>query len=161
MKNKYLSLLFASFLIVSGCETIGGSSSSSDSPSYAYGDSKQANLQGYLQNEIGDRVYFETNKHNINSASAFTLEAQANWLKSTPGFQIIIEGHCDERGTREYNLALGERRANSVKEFLVSLGVDSGRITTISYGKERPAADGSTSESWAENRRSVTVVGSE
>lgn len=161
MKNKYLSLLFASFLIVSGCETIGGSSSSSDSPSYAYGDSKQANLQGYLQNEIGDRVYFETNKHNINSAAAFTLEAQANWLNSTPGFQIIIEGHCDERGTREYNLALGERRANSVKEFLVSLGVDSGRITTISYGKERPAADGSTSESWAENRRSVTIVGSE
>ncbi len=161
MKNKYLSLLFASFLIVSGCETIGGSSSSSDSPSYAYGDSKQANLQGYLQNEIGDRVYFETNKHNINSASAFTLEAQANWLNSTPGFQIIIEGHCDERGTREYNLALGERRANSVKEFLVSLGVEPGRITTISYGKERPAADGSTSESWAENRRSVTIVGSE
>ena len=161
MKNKYLSLLFASFLIVSGCETIGGSSSSSDSPSYASGDSKQANLQGYLQNEIGDRVYFETNKHNINSAAAFILESQANWLNSTPGFQIIIEGHCDERGTREYNLALGERRANSVKEFLVSLGVDSGRITTISYGKERPAADGSTSESWAENRRSVTVVGSE
>ena len=161
MKNKYLSLLFGSFLIVSGCETIGGSSSSSDAPSYAYGDSKQANLQGYLQNEIGDRVYFETNKHNINSAAAFTLEAQANWLNSTPGFQIIIEGHCDERGTREYNLALGERRANSVKEFLVSLGVEPGRITTISYGKERPAADGSTSESWAENRRSVTIVGSE
>ena len=161
MKNKYLSLLFASFLIVSGCETIGGSSSSSDSPSYASGDSKQANLQGYLQNEIGDRVYFETNKHNINSAAAFTLEAQANWLNSTPGFQVIVEGHCDERGTREYNLALGERRANSVKEFLVSLGVEPGRISTISYGKERPAADGSTSESWAENRRSVTIVGSE
>ena len=105
MKNKYLSLLFASFLIASGCETIGGSSSSSDSPSYEYGDSKQANLQGYLQNEIGDRIYFETDKHNINSASAYTLESQANWLKSTPGFQIIIEGHCDERGTREYNLS--------------------------------------------------------
>ena len=158
MKNKYLSLLFASFLVISGCETIGGSSSS-DSPSYEYGDSKQANLQGYLQNEIGDRIYFETDKHNINSASAFTLESQANWLKSTPGFQIIIEGHCDERGTREYNLALGERRANSVKEFLVSLGVEPGRVTTISYGKERPSAEGSTSESWAENRRAVTVVG--
>ena len=158
MKNKYLSLLFASFLVISGCETIGGSSSS-DSPSYEYGDSRQANLQGYLQNEIGDRVYFETDKHNINSASAFTLESQANWLKSTPGFQIIIEGHCDERGTREYNLALGERRANSVKEFLVSLGVEPGRVTTISYDKERPSAEGSTSESWAENRRAVTVVG--
>ena len=158
MKNKYLSLLFASFLVISGCETIGGSSSS-DSPSYEYGDSRQANLQGYLQNEIGDRIYFETDKHNISSASAFTLESQANWLKSTPGFQIIIEGHCDERGTREYNLALGERRANSVKEFLVSLGVEPGRVTTISYGKERPSAEGSTSESWAENRRAVTVVG--
>ena len=158
MKNKYLSLLFASFLVISGCETIGGSSSS-DSPSYEYGDSRQANLQGYLQNEIGDRIYFETDKHNIKSASAFTLESQANWLKSTPGFQIIIEGHCDERGTREYNLALGERRANSVKEFLVSLGVEPGRVTTISYGKERPSAEGSTSESWAENRRAVTVVG--
>ena len=158
MKNKYLSLLFASFLVISGCETIGGSSSS-DSPSYEYGDSRQANLQGYLQNEKGDRIYFETDKHNINSASAFTLESQANWLKSTPGFQIIIEGHCDERGTREYNLALGERRANSVKEFLVSLGVEPGRVTTISYGKERPSAEGSTSESWAENRRAVTVVG--
>ena len=158
MKNKYLSLLFASFLVISGCETIGGSSSS-DSPSYEYGDSRQANLQGYLQNEIGDRVYFETDKHNINSASAFTLESQANWLKSTPGFQIIVEGHCDERGTREYNLALGERRANSVKEFLVSLGVEPGRVTIISYGKERPSAEGSTSESWAENRRAVTVVG--
>ena len=158
MKNKYLSLLFASFLVISGCETIGGSSSS-DSPSYEYGDSRQANLQGYLQNEIGDRIYFETDKHNINSASAFTLESQANWLKSTPGFQIIVEGHCDERGTREYNLALGERRANSVKEYLVSLGVEPGRVTTISYGKERPSAEGSTSESWAENRRAVTVVG--
>ena len=158
MKNKYLSLLFASFLVISGCETIGGSSSS-DSPSYEYGDSRQANLQGYLQNEIGDRIYFETDKHNINSASAFTLESQANWLKSTPGFQIIVEGHCDERGTREYNLALGERRANSVKEFLVSLGVEPGRVTTISYGKERPSAEGSTFESWAENRRAVTVVG--
>ena len=158
MKNKYIAL-FASILMVAGCETLGGGGSSSDSPSYEYGDSKQANLQAYLQNEIGDRVYFETDKHNINSASAYILETQANWLKSTPGFQILVEGHCDERVTRENNLALGERRANSVKEFLVSLGVDSGRISVLSYGKERPAASGSTSESWAENRRAVTVVG--
>ena len=86
------------------------------------------------------------------------FEAQANWLKSSPGFQLLVEGHCDERGTREYNLALGERRANSVKEFLSSLGVDPGRLTIISYGKERPAAEGSTSEAWAENRRAVLVV---
>ena len=156
MKNKYLSLFFAGILLISGCETIGGSSSGSASGEF--GDSKQANLQAYLQNEIGDRVYFETDKHNISSASAFTLESQANWLKSTPGFQLLIEGHCDERGTREYNLALGERRGNAVKEFLESLGVDPGRLTVISYGKERPAAEGSTSEAWSENRRAVLVV---
>ena len=144
MKNKYLSLLFAGLLVISGCETIGGSSSSGSTPGYEYGDSRQANLQA--------------DKHNISSASAFVLESQANWLKSTPGFQLLIEGHCDERGTREYNLALGERRGNSVKEFLTSLGVDPGRLTVISYGKERPAAEGSTSESWAENRRAVLVV---
>ena len=153
MKNKYLSLLFASFLIVSGCETIGGSSSSSDSPSYAYGDSKQANLQGYLQNEIGDRVYFETNKHNINSAAAFTLEAQANWLNSTPGFQIIVEGHCDERGTREYNLALGERRANGVLNFLIVNGAARSQIEVVSYGEERPAQRGSNDSAYQQNRR--------
>jgi len=158
MKSHKLLLAFSAAILISGCETIGGSSSSSSSPSYAYGDSKQADLQAYLQNEIGDRIYFETNKHNISSAAAFTLESQANWIKSTPGFQLIIEGHCDERGTREYNLALGERRANAAKEFLVSLGVEPGRITTISYGKERPAAEGSTSESWSENRRSVSVI---
>lgn len=156
MKNKYLSLFFAGILLISGCETIGGSSSGSASGEF--GDSKQANLQAYLQNEIGDRVYFETDKHNISSSSAFTLESQANWLKSTPGFQLLIEGHCDERGTREYNLALGERRGNAVKEFLASLGVDAGRLTVISYGKERPAAEGSTSEAWSENRRAVLVV---
>ena len=156
MKNKYLSLFFAGILLTSGCETIGGSSSGSASGEF--GDSKQANLQAYLQNEIGDRVYFETDKHNISSSSAFTLESQANWLKSTPGFQLLIEGHCDERGTREYNLALGERRGNAVKEFLASLGVDPGRLTVISYGKERPAAEGSTSEAWSENRRAVLVV---
>ena len=160
MKYQKLLLALSAVVFISSCETMGGSSSSSSSPSYAYGDSKQADLQAYLQNEIGDRIYFETNKHNISSASAFTLESQANWIKSTPGFQLIIEGHCDERGTREYNLALGERRGNSVKDFLVSLGVDAGRITVISYGKERPAAEGSTSEAWSENRRAVTVVGS-
>lgn len=158
MKNKLLSLLFASFLVISGCETIGGSSSSSDSPSYEYGDSKQANLQGYLQNEIGDRVYFETDKHNINSASAFTLESQANWLNSTPGFQIIVEGHCDERGTREYNLALGEQRATAVRDYLVIQGIDPDRIKVISYGKEKPAVVGSNNMAWSKNRRAVTVI---
>ena len=157
MKNKYLSLFFAGILMISGCETIGGSSSGS-TPGYEYGDSKQANLQAYLQNEIGDRIYFETDKHNISSASAFTLESQANWLKSTPGFQLLIEGHCDERGTREYNLALGEKRAQAVKNYLIGLGINPDRVSTISYGKERPAVVGSNDGAWAQNRRSVTTV---
>ena len=158
MKKNYLSLLLVGFLFLSGCETIGGASSSSDSPSYEYGDSRQANLQAYLQNEIGDRVYFETDKHNITSASAFVLESQANWLKSTPGFQLLIEGHCDERGTREYNLALGEKRAQAVKNYLIGLGINPDRVSTISYGKERPAVVGSNDGAWAQNRRSVTTV---
>ena len=115
MKNKYLSLFFAGILMISGCETIGGSSSTGSTPDMNMVIQNKL-TQAYLQNEIGDRVYFETDKHNISSASAFVLEAQANWLKSTQGFQLLIEGH-DERGTREYNLALGERRGNSVKNF--------------------------------------------
>ena len=157
MKNKYLSLFFAGILIISGCETIGGSSSGS-TPGYEYGDSKQANLQAYLQNEIGDRIYFETDKHNISSASAFTLESQANWLKSTPGFQLLIEGHCDERGTREYNLALGEKRATAVRDYLVIEGISPDRIRVISYGKEKPAVVGSNDMAWSKNRRAVTTI---
>ena len=153
MKNKYLSLFFAGLLLISGCETIGGSSSSGSTPGYEYGDSKQANLQAYLQNEIGDRVYFETDKHNISSASAFVLESQANWLKSTPGFQLLIEGHCDERGTREYNLALGERRALEVRDFLIVKGVSGKKIRVVSFGEEKPLKSASNEKAWAENRR--------
>ena len=108
MKNKYLSLLFASFFVISGCETI--AAHHHQILHHMSMGTQTSESSRIFTNEIGDRIYFETDKHNINSASAFTLESQANWLKSTPGFQIIIEGHCDERGTREYNLALGERR---------------------------------------------------
>ena len=156
MKNKKLSLLFAGILLISGCETFGGGSSSGSAPG-EYGDSKQANLQAYLQNEIGDRVYFETDKHNISSASAYVLESQANWLKSTPGFQLLIEGHCDERGTREYNLALGERRANAAKDYLMTYGISGKRISVISYGKEKPVNTASSALAWSQNRRAVTV----
>ncbi len=160
MKKNYILMILGLFFIAS-CESTGSTSSGDSAPtgSYATPESSTASLQAYLQNEIGDRVYFDTNKHNVNAAAAFILEAQANWLKATPGFTVVLEGHCDERGTREYNLALGERRANSIKDFLISLGVDSGRIQTISYGKERPAAEGGTSEAWAENRRVVTIIG--
>ena len=113
----------------------------------------------YLADGVPDRVFFATNESILTTASRETLRAQAAWLRKNPGINVVLEGHADERGTREYNLALGERRANSVKEFLVSLGVDAGRIETRSFGKERPAAEGSTSEAWAENRRVVTIIG--
>jgi peptidoglycan-associated lipoprotein len=106
----------------------------------------------------GDRIFFDTDRFNIDSADQATLQAQAQWLARYPDKRITIEGHCDERGTRDYNLALGERRANSAKNYLASLGVDASRILTVSYGKERPAAAGSNEQAWAQNRRAVTVT---
>ena len=107
---------------------------------------------------VGDRVFFDFNRYNLRDDAQAALERQAAWLIANPATLIAVEGHCDERGTREYNLALGERRANSVKEYLVSLGVDAGRIETISYGKERPVALGHNESAWSQNRRSVSIV---
>jgi peptidoglycan-associated lipoprotein len=113
----------------------------------------------FVQQLMGqDTIYFDTDRYNIDSGDQQALAAQAAWLQRYPAKRITIEGHCDERGTREYNLALGERRANAAKNYLVSLGVDATRITTVSYGKERPIAMGSDEESWAKNRRAVTVT---
>ena len=105
-----------------------------------------------------DTIYFDTDKYNIDYADAAALTAQAQWLTQYPTKRATIEGHCDERGTREYNLALGERRANAAKDYLVSLGVAPERLSTVSYGKERPVALGSDEASWAKNRRAVTVT---
>lgn len=105
-----------------------------------------------------DTIYFETDRFNIDATDQAALAAQAQWLMKYPTKRLTVEGHADERGTREYNLALGERRANAAKNYLVSLGVETGRITTVSYGKERPVALGSDEESWARNRRAVTVT---
>lgn len=105
-----------------------------------------------------DTIYFDTDKFNVDGADQAALQAQAGWLQKYPGKRATIEGHADERGTREYNLALGERRANAAKNYLVSLGVDASRLTTVSYGKERPVALGSDEESWAKNRRAVTIT---
>lgn len=105
-----------------------------------------------------DTVYFDTDKYNIDSADQAALAAQAQWLAKYPAKRATIEGHCDERGTREYNLALGERRANAAKNYLVSLGIDASRISTVSYGKERPIALGSDEASWSKNRRAITVT---
>lgn len=105
-----------------------------------------------------DTIYFALDKFNIDEVAAAALRSQAQWLMQYPGRKATLEGHADERGTRDYNLALGERRANAAKNYLVSLGVDAGRLTTVSYGKERPADSGSNEEAWAKNRRAVTVV---
>lgn len=114
--------------------------------------------QADLATNVGDRVFFGFDSSVLSGEAQSTLERQAAWLKANDNLEITIEGHCDERGTREYNLALGERRANAVRQYLIRLGVDADRISTISYGKERPAVLGSTESAWAQNRRAVTVV---
>jgi peptidoglycan-associated lipoprotein len=109
------------------------------------------------RNGYADRVFFDLDAHDIRPDQEPTIRAWADWLREHPGAVFMIEGHCDERGTREYNLGLGARRATSVKNFLVSLGVEASRVRTISYGKERPAEAGSTEDAWAKNRRGVAV----
>ena len=107
---------------------------------------------------VGDTVHFALNQYNVQDSDKNTLNKQAAWLARYPSVRLSIEGHCDERGTREYNLALGARRANAVKEFLVAQGVAAGRLETISYGKERPICTESNEDCWAQNRRGVSVI---
>src|SRR6476646_3373092 len=111
-----------------------------------------------LEASAGDRVFFAFDRSDITPEAQEILSRQADWLRRYPNVTVTIEGHCDERGTREYNLALGERRAQAAKNVLVALGIPANRVTTISYGKERPAVVGSTEQAWAQNRRDVTVV---
>lgn len=107
---------------------------------------------------VGDRVYFGYDRYDLTSEAQQQLQLQAQWLKQYPNVSITVEGHADERGTREYNLALGDRRANAVRDYLVGQGVPDSRVQTISYGKERPEVTGSNPQSWAQNRRAVTKV---
>ena len=107
---------------------------------------------------VGDRVFFDYDSSELDADAQELLQDQVAWLKQHSNVSVIIEGHCDERGTREYNLALGEKRAQSVKNYLISLGVSAARVSTISYGKERPAVVGSNDGAWAQNRRAVTIV---
>jgi peptidoglycan-associated lipoprotein len=114
--------------------------------------------EDFVASVSSDRIFFDLDQSEVDGADQATLQSQAAWLARYPQKRVTIEGHADERGTREYNLALGERRANATKNALSGLGVDASRITTISYGKERPDATGSDEESYARNRRAVTVT---
>ena len=111
----------------------------------------------YLATGVKDRVFFATNKSTLTTASRDTLRKQAAWLRKNKKISVTLEGHADERGTREYNLALGERRANAAKDYLMTYGISGKRLSVISYGKERPVNNGSTPLAWSQNRRSVTV----
>ena len=129
--------------------------------------SKKGQMQGdvytgtdtveYLASGVPDRVFFATNESVLTTASRETLRKQAAWLRKNSDITIVLEGHADERGTREYNLALGERRANAAKDYLMTYGISSDRISVLSYGKERPVDSGSNPLAWSKNRRSVTV----
>ena len=114
--------------------------------------------QEILVGEVGDRVFFDFDRASVRADGEATLRRQADFLNARPNVGLIIEGHCDERGTREYNLALGERRANAAKNFLVSLGISPTRISTISYGKERPPVLGHNAAAWAQNRTAISIV---
>ncbi len=136
----------------------GATAPTTSSAASAMPSSPKMGSQEDLVVNVGDRVFFDLDKYSLGSEARRVLEKQAIWLKKYRIITVAVEGHADERGTREYNLALGERRANSVKDYLVALGVASDRIRTISYGKERSVALGSNEAAWAQNRRSVTVV---
>lgn len=172
MRSKFVSLIAVLFL-VAACETAPeetmatageGASTGTDSGTGVSSAAQpvqagpMAGSQEDLVTNVGDRVFYDFDKAVLKPEAQRTLERQASWLKQNPRVTLSIEGHADERGTREYNLALGERRATAVKNFLVALGIDPGRISTISYGKERPAALGHTEAAWAQNRRGVSVV---
>ena len=168
MNLKSLLVLIAALFFVAACE----STSTETGKAAGGGDvakkgKKKAPPKGFsitpgssqdLVVNVGDRVFYALNKSNLNAGARSTLEKQAVWLKKYGSVKVTIEGHADERGTREYNLALGERRANSAKDFLIALGVSPNRIKTISYGKERPVALGHDESSWSQNRRGVTTV---
>ena len=111
-----------------------------------------------FRQNVGDRVFFDTDQSTIREDGRATLGKQAEWLKKYTNYQITVEGHCDERGTREYNLALGERRANAARQYLIAQGIPAARIKTISFGKERPDPVGSDEAAWARNRRAVSAL---
>ena len=156
---KKVMCLMAALVLVSACDSMG--SGSGDGMNGGAGGKMGAAKPGTQEDlvvNVGDRVFFDYNESDLKPEARATLDRQAAWMKKYGSVSVTIEGHCDERGTREYNLALGERRATAVKNYLVADGVPADRVKTISYGKERPAVLGSNEAAWAQNRRGVSVV---
>jgi len=150
LRNTFLVVIAC--LALSACATSKKSTSQMQSDVYTGTDTVE-----YLASGVPDRVFFATNESVLTTASRETLRKQAAWLRKNSDITIVLEGHADERGTREYNLALGERRANAAKDYLMTYGISSDRISVLSYGKERPVDSGSNPLAWSKNRRSVTV----
>ena len=156
MLKKLLMLVFVLTLISACASTQNEEYSDEYDTMESEADAQNLNKEGE-EISVSDRVYFGLNQYNISNESANVLNLQADWLKSDDQITIIVEGRCDERGTREYNLALGERRANAVKQYLIKQGIDANRIRTISYGKEKPVVLGTGEAVWAKNRVAITV----
>ena len=152
LKNTFLVLMAS--LILTACATTKKVSMDNQMQGDVYTGTDTVE---YLASGVPDRVFFATNESILTTASRDTLRKQATWLRANSEITVVLEGHADERGTREYNLALGERRANAAKDYLMTYGVSANRISVISYGKERPVDAGSNPLSWSKNRRSVTV----
>ena len=151
-------ILKNAFLVVVACMVLTACATQKKSTGQMQGDVYTGtDTVEYLASGVPDRVFFATNESVLTTRSRDTLRKQAAWLRENTNVNVVIEGHADERGTREYNLALGERRANSAKDYLMTYGISSSRISVISYGKERPVDSGSNPLSWSKNRRSVTV----
>ena len=149
--NRILIVVLAS-LALTACATQKKSTGKLQSDVYTGSDTIE-----FLATGVRDRVFFATNKSTLTTASRDVLRKQAAWMRKKKNLSFAIEGHADERGTREYNLALGERRANAVKDYLMTYGISGNRLSVISYGKERPVNSGSSPLAWSQNRRSVTV----
>ncbi len=155
MRSKILSLV-AAVLLVTGCSST--AHNKGDTTGQGGAGQVVPGTQADLVQNVGDRVFFDFNSSTLSPDARAVLDRQSSWMGQYGSVKVTVEGHCDERGTREYNLALGERRATAVRNYLVAKGVPADRISTISYGKERPEATGSDEASWARNRRGVTVV---
>lgn len=155
MRTKFITLI-AAVALLGACESTPQTQTSATGTGTA--STIRPGSQEDLRVNVGDSVFFGFDRYDLSPEARATLDRQAAWLKQYPSVTVTVEGHADERGTREYNLALGERRANSARNYLVAQGVASARLKTLSYGKERPAVVGSGEAAWAQNRRGVTVV---